>query len=78
MEKEKGKKKAKEKGGPAEQKKIRKYVAPPESNKEKIEYDDDQFKLVRHSTKSKLENVCNNIRDNVDLTSLKTIDFNKL
>jgi len=25
-----------------------------------------------------LENVCNKIRDNADLTSLKTIDFNKL
>ena len=33
--------------------------------------------MVRGSTKSKLENVCNNIRDNADLTGLKTIDFNK-
>ena len=33
--------------------------------------------MVRHSTISKLEKVCNNIRDNVDLSGLKTIDFNK-
>ena len=78
MQKEKKKKKAIEKGGPIEPKKRRKYVAPPKSDKEKTEFDEEQKILVRLSTKSKLENVCNNIRDNVDLPGLKTIDFNKL
>ena len=34
--------------------------------------------MVSHTTKYDLENICDNIRDNVDLSGLKTIDFNKL
>ena len=34
--------------------------------------------MVSHTTKSDLENICDNIRDNANLTSLKSIDFNKL
>ena len=34
--------------------------------------------MVSHTTKSDLENVCDNIRDNADLIGLKNIDFNKL
>ena len=33
--------------------------------------------MVRHSTSSKLQSICNNIRDNADLSGLKTIEFNK-
>ena len=34
--------------------------------------------MVRRSTSSKLEIICNNIRDNADLSGLTTIEFNKL
>ena len=34
--------------------------------------------MVSHTTKSNLENTCDNIRDNADLSGLKGIDFNKL
>ena len=34
--------------------------------------------MVSHAPKSNIDNICDNIRDNVDLTSLKTIEFNKL
>jgi len=56
----------------------RKYFGPLESDEEKIEFDNEQYRLVRHSTKSKLEIFCNNIRDNADLTGLNTIYFNNL
>ena len=57
----------------------RKDVAPPESDEERIESDDNsQFRVVSHTTKSDLENICDNIRDNVDLYGFKSIDFNKL
>ncbi len=78
VEKEKEKQKAKKQGGPTEKKKRRNYVAPTESDEERTQPNEDQFRLVSHSTTSKLESVCNNIRDNVDLTSLKTIEFNEL
>ena len=34
--------------------------------------------MVSQTTKSDLENICDNIRDNADLSGLKCIDFNKL
>ena len=56
--------KAIEKGGLAE-KNRRKYVAPLESDEERIESDENgQFRVVSHTTKSDLENICDNIRDN--------------
>ena len=66
------------KQGVLAEKKRRKYVAPLESDEEKTKFDNDQFRVVRHTTKSNLENICDNIRDNVNLSGLKTIDFNKL
>ena len=60
------------------QRKKRRLIVPPESEEEETESDEEQFRLVRHSTSSKLESICNNIRDNVDFSGLKTIEFNKL
>ena len=54
-------------------------MAPLESDEERTESDDNsQFRVVSHTPKSNLENTCDNIRDNVDLSGLKGIDFNKL
>ena len=44
-----------------------------------LEFDDNsQFRVVSHTTKFDLENTCDNIRDNADLSGLKGLDFNKL
>ena len=53
-------------------------MAPPESDEERKKYDNEQFRVVSHTTKSDLENICDNIRENLDLSGLKTIYFNKL
>ena len=54
----------------------RKYIAQHDLDEEKIESKDiSQFRVVSHTTKSNLENICDNIRDNADLTSLKGIDL---
>ena len=53
-------------------------MAPPELDEERTKSDNEQFRVVSHTTKSNLENVFDNIRDDVDLNGLKTIDFNKL
>ena len=77
--KEQEKKKATEKEGPAKKKLRRKYIAQPDSNEERIESEDtSHFRVVSHATKSDLENICDNIKDNADLTGLKNIDFGKL
>ena len=34
--------------------------------------------MVSHTLKSNLENICENVRNNADLTILKNIDFGKL
>ena len=34
--------------------------------------------MVSHAPKSDLENICDNIKDNVDMTGLKNIDFGKI
>ena len=47
----------------------RKYVAQPETNDERTKSENiSQFKVVIHFPKSDLENICDNVRDNVDLT----------
>ena len=57
----------------------RKYVAQPESNDERTESEDtSQFRVVSHAPKFDIQKICDNVRDNVDLTGLKNIDFNKL
>ena len=54
-------------------------MAPFESDDEKTEYDDNnQFRVVIHTHKSNLENICDNVRDNVYVLGLKGIEFNKL
>ena len=54
-------------------------MAPLESDEERIESNDNsQFRVVSHTPKSDLENICDNVKDNVDLSSLKGLDFNKL
>ena len=77
--------KAKEKTKKIEQddqvqkKKRRKYVAQPDSDEERIESDDiSQFKVVSHKPLFDLENLCENIRNSADLSSLNHIDFEKL
>ena len=53
-------------------------MAPPESDEEITESDDNnQFRVVSHTTKFDLQNICDNFKDNADLTSLKKIDVNK-
>ena len=37
-----------------------------------------QFRVVSHAFKFDLENICDNFKDNVDLSGLKNIEFNKL
>ena len=49
-----------------------------ESDEEKTKSENEQFRVVSHTTKSNLENVCDIIRNNADLARLKTIDFNRL
>ena len=57
----------------------RKYVAQPNSDEERTELEDtSQFRVVIHASKSDLEKNCDNVKDNVDLTGLKNIDFGKL
>ena len=37
-----------------------------------------QFRVVSHASKSNLENICDNVKENADLIGLKNIDFGKL
>ena len=74
-EKTKVKTKTFEQKGPMQKKKRRKYVAPPEIDDEE---DTSQFWVVIHSPKFDLENICDNIKDNADMTRLKNINFGKL
>ena len=53
-------------------------MVPLESDEERIKFDNEQFRVVSHSSKFDIENICDNIRDNSYLTRLKTIYFNKL
>lgn len=54
-------------------------MAQPYSNEEKTELDDiNQFKVVSHSRLSNLENLCENFKNNVDLSTFRHIDFDKL
>lgn len=76
-EKEKSKEKAIEQSEQP-QKKRRKLIVSPELDDEGTESDEEQYRLVRCSTSSKLENVCNNIRDYADFSGLTTIEFNEL
>ena len=55
------------------------YVTQVEFNEEKIEYDDNiQFQVVSHSPSLDLNNLCENIRNNVDLSSFSSIEFDNL
>ena len=78
-EKVKEKKKATEKQVPAKKRLRRKYVAQPNSDEERTESEDtSQFRVVSHALESDLENICDNVKDNADLSGLKNIEFNKL
>ena len=51
----------------------------PESDEDKIELDDMiQFKVVSQYPSSDLDNLCDNIKSNVDLSSFTHIEFDKL
>ena len=63
--------------GVEKKKQRRKYVAPPESDEEKKKSDDNsQFRVVRHTPKFDLEIICDNVKDNANLSNLKVIEFN--
>ena len=54
-------------------------MVPPEYNEERTKFDDNsQFRVVSHTPKSNLQNICDNVRDNADFSCLKGLDFNKL
>ena len=57
----------------------RRYVAQLDSDDERTELEDiNQFKVVSHTSKSDLEKIYDNVKENVDLIRLKNIEFNKL
>lgn len=57
----------------------RKYIAIAESNEERMEFgDNSQFKVVSHSPSLDLDNICEKIKNNVDLYSFTHIEFDKL
>ena len=61
-----------------ETKKRRKFVAPPQSNEERTEFDENsQFKVVSHKSKSSIDKLCTDIR-NDDLKGLKNLNFANL
>ena len=71
--------KPKEKEAEAQKRPRRKYVAQTKSNEEKIESDDNnQFQVVSHSPSSDLNNLCENIRNNANLSSFSHIEFDNL
>ena len=51
-------------------------MATPDIDEE-IE-DTSQFKVVSYPIKSKVDKICDNISDNVDILEIKSIDFGKL
>ena len=54
-------------------------MAPLESDEERTKSDDDnQLRVVSHTTKSDMKNTCDNIRENAIFSRLKGLDFNKL
>ena len=53
-------------------------MAPPKLDEERMKFDNEQFRVVSHTTKSNLKNVFDNIRDNANLTRSKKIDLNNL
>ena len=61
---------------PTKKKMRRKYVATLDTDEE-IE-DTSQFKVVSHPLKSKVDKICDNIRDHADISELKNIYFCQL
>lgn len=54
-------------------------MAQLDSNKEKTESDDNnQFKVVNHNPLSDLENLCENVKNNVNMSRFSHVDFDKL
>ena len=77
--KAKEKTKPTEKGGEVQKKPMRKYIAQDESDEERTKLDDNsQFQVVSHNPSSELENLCENIKNSVDLTRFSHIDFDNL
>ena len=65
--------------GKSRKDKEEKYVAQLDLDEERRESDENnQFKVVSHNPLSDLENVCENIKSNENLSVLKSIDFDKL
>lgn len=71
--------KPKQKEGGPQKRPRRKYVAQAESDEERTEFDDNsQFQVVSHSYLSDLDNLCENVRNNVDLSGFSHIKFDNL
>ena len=78
-EKAKEKRKATKQKGPVQKKQRRKYIAQPDLDDERTKSEDiSQFKVVSHTPLSGLKNICENVKNNADLSRLKNIDFEKL
>ena len=57
----------------------KKYIAQHESDEERTKSDDNnQFKVVIHNPLSNLENLCENVKNSVDLTKFSHFEFDNL
>lgn len=57
----------------------KKSVPQPDSNEEKNESDDlSQYKVVSHNPSSNIDNLCENINTNLDLSGFTHVDFDKI
>ena len=62
-----------------QKKQRRKYIAQPNSDEERTKSEDtSQFKVVSHKPQFDLKNLRENIKNKVDLSSLKNFNFEKL
>ena len=62
-----------------QKKKRRKNVSQPNLDEERTELEDtSQFGVVSHKPQSDLENMCETIKNNVDLSGSKNTNFEKL
>lgn len=63
----------------SEKRQRRKYIAPAKLDEERTKSNDNsQFQVVNHNPSSNLDNLCENIKNNVDLSGFSHIEFYKL
>ena len=79
MQKDKEKTKPTQQEGGAHKRPRRRYIAKAKTDEERNESDDNnQFQVVIHNPYLDLDNLCENVRNNVDLSSFSHIDFENL